>query len=450
MRPAGRSARAASNDAQQTETARDADPGTGSRRLGPETQPAVTRSGLVDPDGLSHDVLFTGVGVGEPRRILPDPVGDVALHRRLERLGAIVEELCDAIDCGLLLDRLRYRVPPEVEELFREWCVCLTPVSRELLGSRPLLADERDNELCYTHRTEAEQHGPGRRSKPPLRPSTQRERSSLAATPAVDRSREPVPTPASGHSVVSVEVRSCCACSPARTRPTMSAWWGRQVSTATAPSRTGRTGCCGRCDACRQPGQGTPPAGRCSRSVALSSVVSPQTAPNRSRWSGQPTSGVVNRLNSRNEIGSRFGDSSAAAHASHPIDRGPSRASDGRSSSSTGGAGRVPRGRTEIEEFRDEETPQASRTTSPEGEGRRKGNHPANRPVRTASNPQRRIKDSNPALTETGWKCDSSHHPCLRRGATGVVGRGGAADPHGCTERSVSRPADPPWDGRGE
>ena len=96
----------------------------------------------------------------------------------------------------------------------------------------------------------------------------------------------------------------------------------------------------------------------------------------------------------------------------------------------------MPRGRTEIEEFRDEETPQASRTTSPEGEGRRKGNHPANRPVRTASNPQRRIKDSNPALTETGWKCDSSHHPCLRRGATGVVGRGGAADPHGRTERS--------------
>jgi hypothetical protein len=72
----------------------------------------------------------------------------------------------------------------------------------------------------------------------------------------------------------------------------------------------------------------------------------------------------------------------------------------------------------------------------PEGEGRRKSNHPANRHVKTVSNPQRRIKDFNPALTETGWKCDSSHHPCLRRGATGVVGRGGAADPHGRTERS--------------
>jgi len=73
---------------------------------------------------------------------------------------------------------------------------------------------------------------------------------------------------------------------------------------------------------------------------------------------------------------------------------------------------------------------------APEGDGRRKSNQPANRPVRTVSNSQRRIKDFNPALTETGWKCDSSHHPRLRRGATGVVGRGGAADPHGRTGRS--------------
>ena len=53
-----------------------------------------------------------------------------------------------------------------------------------------------------------------------------------------------------------------------------------------------------------------------------------------------------------------------------------------------------------------------------------------------SENPQRRVKDLNPTLTETVWKCDSSQNLRLRRGATGVVGRGGAADPHGRTERS--------------
>ena len=72
----------------------------------------------------------------------------------------------------------------------------------------------------------------------------------------------------------------------------------------------------------------------------------------------------------------------------------------------------------------------------PEGEGRRKSNQTTVRTVDTVREPQRRGKDRNPTLTETSWKCDSSQNPRLRRGATGVVGRGGAADPHGCTERS--------------
>ena len=72
----------------------------------------------------------------------------------------------------------------------------------------------------------------------------------------------------------------------------------------------------------------------------------------------------------------------------------------------------------------------------PEGEGRRKINQTTSRTVCTVRNPQRRVKDLNPTLTATVWKCDSSQHPRLRRGATGVVGRGGAADPHGRTERS--------------
>ena len=54
----------------------------------------------------------------------------------------------------------------------------------------------------------------------------------------------------------------------------------------------------------------------------------------------------------------------------------------------------------------------------------------------TVRNPRRRIKDLNPTLTEPVWKCDTSQNPRLRRGETGVVGRGGAADPHGHTECS--------------
>ena len=47
------------------------------------------------------------------------------------------------------------------------------------------------------------------------------------------------------------------------------------------------------------------------------------------------------------------------------------------------------------------------------------------------------IKDLNPKqLPSVAWKCDSSQNPRLRRGATGVVGRSGAADPHGRSERS--------------
>ena len=53
----------------------------------------------------------------------------------------------------------------------------------------------------------------------------------------------------------------------------------------------------------------------------------------------------------------------------------------------------------------------------------------------TVRNLQRRIKDLNPTLTETVWKCDTSRHPATA-GAAGVVGRSGAADPHGRTERS--------------
>jgi len=44
----------------------------------------------------------------------------------------------------------------------------------------------------------------------------------------------------------------------------------------------------------------------------------------------------------------------------------------------------------------------------PEGEGRRKINQTTNHTVGTVRNPQRRIKDRNPTLTETIWKCDSS------------------------------------------
>ena len=54
----------------------------------------------------------------------------------------------------------------------------------------------------------------------------------------------------------------------------------------------------------------------------------------------------------------------------------------------------------------------------------------------TVRNPRRRINDLNPTLTEPVWKCDTSQNPRLRRGETGVVGRGGAADPHGHTECS--------------
>ena len=90
----------------------------------------------------------------------------------------------------------------------------------------------------------------------------------------------------------------------------------------------------------------------------------------------------------------------------------------------------------------------------PEGEGRRKINQTTSHTVCTVRNPQRRIKDRNPALTEATWKCDSSQNPRLRRGVvrktesfvitkifdfrttTGVVGRSEAADPHGRIERS--------------
>ena len=72
----------------------------------------------------------------------------------------------------------------------------------------------------------------------------------------------------------------------------------------------------------------------------------------------------------------------------------------------------------------------------PEGEGRRKINQTTSRTVGTVRNPQRRIKDLNPTLTEPVWKCDTSQNPRLRRGETGVVGRGGAADPHGRIGRS--------------
>ena len=72
----------------------------------------------------------------------------------------------------------------------------------------------------------------------------------------------------------------------------------------------------------------------------------------------------------------------------------------------------------------------------PEGEGRRKIEQTTVRTVDTVRTQKRRVKDLNPTLTETIWKCDSSQNPRLWRGATGVVGRGGAADPHGRTERS--------------
>jgi len=72
----------------------------------------------------------------------------------------------------------------------------------------------------------------------------------------------------------------------------------------------------------------------------------------------------------------------------------------------------------------------------PEGEGRRKIEQTTVRTVDTVRTQKRRVKDLNPTLTGTIWKCDSSQNPRLWRGATGVVGRGGAADPHGRTERS--------------
>ena len=68
-------------------------------------------------------------------------------------------------------------------------------------------------------------------------------------------------------------------------------------------------------------------------------------------------------------------------------------------------------------------------------EGRRKINQPTIRPASTVRDPQRRINDRNPTLTEPVWKCDTSRHPATA-GETGVVGRSGAADPHGRTERS--------------
>jgi len=72
----------------------------------------------------------------------------------------------------------------------------------------------------------------------------------------------------------------------------------------------------------------------------------------------------------------------------------------------------------------------------PEGEGRQKIDQTTGPTMSTVRKPQRRIKDLNPTLTETVRKCDSSQNPRLWRGATGVVGRCGAAGPHGRTERS--------------
>jgi hypothetical protein len=47
------------------------------------------------------------------------------------------------------------------------------------------------------------------------------------------------------------------------------------------------------------------------------------------------------------------------------------------------------------------------------------------------------IKDLNPKqLRAVAEKCDTSQNPRRRRGSTGVVGRGGVADPHGRTGRS--------------
>jgi hypothetical protein len=69
----------------------------------------------------------------------------------------------------------------------------------------------------------------------------------------------------------------------------------------------------------------------------------------------------------------------------------------------------------------------------PEGEGRRLITHPAE----TAGTVATWVKDLNPKqLPAVARKCDPSQNPRLRRGATGVAGRGGAADPHGRTERS--------------
>ena len=65
-----------------------------------------------------------------------------------------------------------------------------------------------------------------------------------------------------------------------------------------------------------------------------------------------------------------------------------------------------------------------------EGKGRQKINQPTIPTRNTVRNPHRRITDRNPPLTETVWKCDTAQNPATVS-ATGVVGRGGAADPHG-------------------
>ena len=71
----------------------------------------------------------------------------------------------------------------------------------------------------------------------------------------------------------------------------------------------------------------------------------------------------------------------------------------------------------------------------PEGEGRRKINQTTSPTISTVRNPQRRVKDLNPTLTETIWKCDSSQNRPLgvRRELSWA---GGGPDPHGRTERS--------------
>jgi putative MATE family efflux protein len=69
----------------------------------------------------------------------------------------------------------------------------------------------------------------------------------------------------------------------------------------------------------------------------------------------------------------------------------------------------------------------------PEGEGRTL----ITNPTISAHTVATWVKDLNPKqLPAVAGKCDTSQNPRLRRGATGVVGRGGAADPHGRIERS--------------